>query len=203
MVALSIVLPLFLSGSVVAASSTLSLSFVASYRSLSIRQSPPATVSSQRRVVNDTFRLRATLEAPSSSSSETAGLAEQVLETVASVAEASNEYADMFGLSKADAAVYALFLAIRKTSVPLGLRGAPFVLRNNEIEAALQQPTEWPGYFTMENLEKAVNDDFLDAARGSTDNRKGWKVSFDPEEITRVRCRHRSAQRFLFRNVDY
>jgi hypothetical protein len=36
----------------------------------------------------------------------------------------------------------------------------------------------WDNFFTMRDLEKAVTDDFLDAARGSTDNRKGWKVGY-------------------------
>ena len=33
------------------------------------------------------------------------------------------------------------------------------------------------GFFTFEDLKKALEDDFLDADRGSTDNRKGWNVS--------------------------
>ncbi len=33
------------------------------------------------------------------------------------------------------------------------------------------------GFFTFDDLVKALEDDFLDADRGSTDNRKGWKVS--------------------------
>ena len=52
----------------------------------------------------------------------------------------------------------------------------PFVLRHNEIQQALGQETQWPGFFRVTDLEKALDDDFLDAARGSTDNRKGWQV---------------------------
>ena len=33
------------------------------------------------------------------------------------------------------------------------------------------------GFFTFDDLAQAVEDDFLDANRGSTDNRQGWKVS--------------------------
>jgi hypothetical protein len=85
------------------------------------------------------------------------------------------EFADMFALTPAEAAFYSLFAAIRE-AVPLGLKGQPFVLRHAEIEKAMHQESQWPGFFTMKDLEKALSDDFLDAARGSTDNRKGWQV---------------------------
>lgn len=89
----------------------------------------------------------------------------------------SLEYAEMFGLANSDAAFFALFKAIRTVPVPLNLKGAPFVLRSEEVSAALRRETGWRGLFTMKDLEKAVTDDFLDAARGSTDNRKGWKIT--------------------------
>jgi hypothetical protein len=86
------------------------------------------------------------------------------------------EFADMFALTPAEAAFYSLFAAIRE-AVPLGLKGQPFVLRHAEIEKAMHQESQWPGFFTMKDLEKALSDDFLDAARGSTDNRKGWQIT--------------------------
>jgi hypothetical protein len=90
-----------------------------------------------------------------------------------------------------EATVYALFSALRLEHVPLGLKGQPILWRREEIEKAMQmQPdttdtntdadtdSSWSNFFTMGDLEKAVTDDFLDAARGSTDNRKGWKVAY-------------------------
>jgi hypothetical protein len=88
------------------------------------------------------------------------------------------DYADMFGLSNAEAAFYALFRGLRVSPVPLGLHGAPFLIRDAQLQQSLQQETTWKGLFTMDDLEKATVEDFLDAARGSTDNRKGWKVSW-------------------------
>jgi len=104
---------------------------------------------------------------------------EVVLRAMESLKNEANEHAEMFGLTPADAAVYALFAAIKQAPVPLGLKGLPFVLRHNEIQKALGQETQWPGFFSMVDLEKALDDDFLDAARGSTDNRKGWQVRKD------------------------
>lgn len=88
--------------------------------------------------------------------------------------EEAVNYAESFGLSAPEAGLYALFTAIR-SECKLGLYGKPFVLRREDIEAVM--PTEWAGFFTMKDLEKAVLDDFLDAARGSTDANKGWKIS--------------------------
>ena len=102
---------------------------------------------------------------------------ENVLGAMQTLRKEANEYADMFELtpSAPNAAFYALFTAI-KQHVQLGLKGEPFVLRHEQLCKALGQETAWPGFFSMDDLEKAVNDDFLDASRGSTDNRKGWTV---------------------------
>ena len=76
---------------------------------------------------------------------------------------------------------YALFRAIRNQRfVPLKI---PFVLRQDQVQSltwSRDKTEQWAaGFFSMEHLEHALEDDFLDAARGSTDNRKGWKVRFD------------------------
>lgn len=115
---------------------------------------------------------------PSSSASPPppAPLSQKVLDCMSSIRHDANQYAESFGLTCAEAAFYALFRAIRNVPVPLNLYGEPFMLRHNDVETAFGQPTGWIGFFTMSDLEKAVSDDFLDAARGSTDNRKGWKV---------------------------
>jgi hypothetical protein len=112
----------------------------------------------------------------SSTSAAVVAAANTVLQTLETLQSTANEYADSFDLGPAEAAFYALFLSLRQSKVPLGLHGQPFVLRNAQVEQSLRQPTQWPGFFTMKDLEKAVSDDFLDAARGSTDNRKGWRV---------------------------
>jgi hypothetical protein len=65
---------------------------------------------------------------------------------------------------------YALFHAIKSSGIALGLKGSPIVFRKEEL------PVNFEQFFTMKDLAKAVEDDFLDAAKGSTDNRKGWKV---------------------------
>lgn len=79
----------------------------------------------------------------------------------------------MFGLGEAEKGFYALFEGIKK-NVPIGLKGKPFYLKAEQVEKAMGK--SFAGFFTYEDLETAVNDDFLDAGRGTTDNRKGWKV---------------------------
>ena len=84
-------------------------------------------------------------------------------------------YAEMFDLGTPNGALFCLFGALRQAA-PLGLKGQPMSWTNAQVTAALNQATEWPGFFDVQDLEKALSDDFLDAARGSTDNRQGWKV---------------------------
>jgi hypothetical protein len=72
-----------------------------------------------------------------------------------SLRDEANEYADMFGLTTADAAFYALFKSIIKEA-PLGPKSEPFVLRHEQVVTALQQESTWPGFFTIKDLEKAV-----------------------------------------------
>jgi hypothetical protein len=98
----------------------------------------------------------------------------ETMSSSASPAASAQQWADMFGLGESERAFYALFDGIRK-EIPIGLRGKPFVLRENQIKDAVG--VSFGGFFNFEDLEKAVNDDFLDAGRGTTDNRKGWKVS--------------------------
>lgn len=105
----------------------------------------------------------------------------------------------------AEGAFYALFSAIRKmedtttTSTTnadadekeqqqlLGLNGTPFYIPSkllHQVESSSsndqhqqQQHQLFTNYFHFEHLSKALEEDFLDAQRGSTDNRKGWKVN--------------------------
>lgn len=105
-----------------------------------------------------------------------------VLEEWTSGKGAAEEYAEMFGLGQEEAGFYGLFEAMRKAGIAYGLKGHPFVLRKDEIADL----SAFDGFFTMKDLAKALDDDFLDAARGSTDNRKGWKVRLNAE--TRCCC---------------
>jgi hypothetical protein len=82
-----------------------------------------------------------------------------------------------------EVAAYSLFDALRYfhlsdtyTQSLFGMKGHPFVLRRQELESILPSVANWSNYFTMDDLQQAVQDDFLDAVRGSTDQRKGWKV---------------------------
>jgi hypothetical protein len=99
-----------------------------------------------------------------------------ILEQMSSGVEGAKEYSEMFGFSETEAGLYGLFDAMRKAGIAYGLKGRPFVLRKEEITQALGGTEVYDGFFTMKDLEKALEDDFLDASRGSTDNRKGWKV---------------------------
>ena len=114
----------------------------------------------------------------------TSPLVEKVLKAVRSTRDEAIQYAEAFGLSAADAGFYALFRAIRDAPVALGLKGEPFLIRHGEMCGAMMggdgegdSTTHWPGFFGMDDLERAVEEDFLDAARGSTDNRKGWQIT--------------------------
>jgi hypothetical protein len=116
--------------------------------------------------------------APNPTTSE---LAKECLNLMASdsTKEACRQWANQLGLDETspEVAFYSLFLAIRQCA-KLGVRdGQPFCLRRKDFLKVLDaQDSPFAGFFTMEDLAKAVVDDFLDAARGSTDNRKGWKV---------------------------
>ena len=103
-----------------------------------------------------------------------------VLQAIEAMQDEAVQYAEMFGLEASEAAFYALFSALTQT-VPIGVPGQPVHLLKDEIGKALggnsdNNNSPFAGYFTMKDLEKALEDDFLDAARGSTDNRQGWKV---------------------------
>jgi hypothetical protein len=91
-----------------------------------------------------------------------------------STSNAGRAWAEMFGFSESEMAFYSLFEGLRK-EIPIGLRGKPFLFKGEEIRRAFG--VSFADFFTFKDLEKAVNDDFLDAGRGTTDNRKGWKVS--------------------------
>lgn len=113
-----------------------------------------------------------------------------LLQVISSESAEADQWTDMFGFGEDEKTFYKLFQGVRE-KVTLGLKGKPFVLRNKDLEAA--NVKSFKGFFTFDDLEKAVNDDFLDAGRGTTDNRKGWKMatvsnprgqSFDEARLT-------------------
>jgi hypothetical protein len=126
-----------------------------------------------------TYSLKATVEKSSEAYLASEAVAQLVLDQLSSLKEPSREYADMFGLDEESTiGFYGLFSAMRKSGMAWGFYGAPFVLKTSDIQQALGvEKSPFAGFFTMKELEQALNDDFLDAARGSTDNRKGWKVT--------------------------
>lgn len=140
----------------------------------------PSTLTAAKRSHFGTSLALAASIAPNQSTT-TSELAKECLDLIASdsTKEACQQWASQLGLevTAPEVAFYGLFLAIRHVA-KLGVRdGKPFCLRRKEIIKALDvQDSPFAGFFTIADLAKAVQDDFLDAARGSTDNRKGWKV---------------------------
>lgn len=107
------------------------------------------------------------------------GLDDTILSRIADSTDASKQWAEMFDLTdESGAAFHALFSGIR-SSAALGLKGKPFYLKSKDILKAIgnSEGGGFDGFFTFDDLVKALEDDFLDADRGSTDNRQGWKVA--------------------------
>jgi hypothetical protein len=126
-------------------------------------------------------------------------ISEQILNRIRTdSSKLGKEYAETFGLDEDEdedneeqytsAGLYALLDSIKTTLQPidgLGLSGHPFLLRKNELESSMMMSEEseskeeallFDGFYTMKDLKHALIDDFLDASRGSTDNRKGWSI---------------------------
>ena len=151
-----------------------------------------STILSERRISGETAtststakakakatRLFATLEETTSSD-----LDNDILSRITDATTESKNWAESFDLtSESGAAFHALFSGIR-SSANLGLRGKPFHLKSNDVLKAMGEleggnvnVNAFDGFFTFDDLAHALEADFLDADRGSTDNRKGWKVS--------------------------
>jgi hypothetical protein len=113
-------------------------------------------------------------------------LAQKILDQIQrESSKLGRQHAEQFGLdeenenSMTSAGLFALLDSIKKT-LALGLKGYPVVLRKTDLQKALLDTDDsllFQDFFTMKNLEQALEDDFLDAARGSTDNRKGWQIT--------------------------
>lgn len=128
-------------------------------------------------------------------------LAQQFLTSYEQSLEEGQQWANEFGFAdgsegelSSEGAFYSIFRAFRKMDHDgngelLGLDGTPFyipssLLKNAESEFSSKQQLSNGGeknaftsYFNFQHLATALEEDFLDAQRGSTDNRKGWQVS--------------------------
>jgi hypothetical protein len=135
--------------------------------------------------------LSATVQQQSGTTDPSSGLDHDILSRIADAAASSREWAQDFDLvSESGALFHALFSGIR-SSAALGIRGKPFYLKSEDVMRVTMKDHEgvheeeeeedmgnkgFVGFFTFDDLAKALQDDFLDASRGSTDVRQGWKV---------------------------
>lgn len=136
-------------------------------------------------------KLHSTMNVTSDSSNDTSRPSTQVVGQFLSLYERSLQegqgWATEFGFSEQEAAFYAIFRAIRKLDSPkglklLGLNGTPFYIPRSLLAKA--EGASWDNgtnkfssYFHFSHLAAALEEDFLDAQVGSTDNRLGWQVS--------------------------
>ena len=124
--------------------------------------------------------------------SPSARLVEKFLSQYETSLDEGRLWADEFGLEEGEGAFYAVFRAIRKMDSKigvgsdggklLGLDGTPFYVPASLLARAESASGEGTNKlsdycFHFSHLETALEEDFLDATVGSTDNRKGWQVS--------------------------
>jgi hypothetical protein len=122
--------------------------------------------------------LFATIEETAASPS----LGGNILSKIKDSKEESKGWAEAFDLSsESGAAFHALFSGIRSST--LGPKGIPYYLKSKDVVEAIgedgfaSENNGFDGFFSFDDLAKALEEDFLDADRGTTDNRKGWRVS--------------------------
>lgn len=121
-----------------------------------------------------------------------ARLVEKFLSQYETSLDEGRQWADEFGFEEGEGAFYAIFRAIRKMDSKigvgsdggklLGLDGTPFYVPASLLARAESASGEGTNKlsdycFHFSHLETALEEDFLDATVGSTDNRKGWQVS--------------------------
>jgi hypothetical protein len=119
-------------------------------------------------------------------------LVDQFLSQYGTSLDEGRQWADEFGFTEGEGAFYAIFRAIRRIDSSrgvesagaqlLGLSGTPFYVPASQLaeaECASGEETNKLSDFCFHfsHLATALEDDFLDATVGSTDNRKGWQVS--------------------------
>jgi hypothetical protein len=163
--------------------STLITAVTLTTKSSSFSIIPATTTAYNRKTIQI---LHATLENSSSSSATDTSINnnDKILSGIQEASTESQKWAEEFDLvSESCASFYALFSGI-KSSAAFGLKGSPFYLKGEELSKIIMNHNEggvgnpFQNYFTFDDLAKALEDDFLDANRGSTDNRQGWKVCY-------------------------
>eukprot|EP00978_Attheya_sp_CCMP212_P026355 scaffold86495_cov59-Attheya_sp.AAC.7 len=98
-----------------------------------------------------------------------------ILKAIREVGSTALEWAGEDEESQKLANFYALFRGIRENGL-----STPFYITRDQVSSALHSNNimqSFAGFYTMDNLAQSLQEDFLDASRGSTDNRKGWKSS--------------------------
>jgi len=121
-------------------------------------------------------------------------LANQFLAKYQESLQEGHKWAKEFGFSDDDdgsqssspeGSFFAIFRAIQKMDSAvesgeklLGLNGTPFYVPAKLLAGEEgHEKNAFSNYFHFGNLALALEEDFLDAQRGSTDNRKGWQVA--------------------------
>ena len=155
------------------------------------------TTPSSSRIVKSKVELQSAIEGDISTQAEpvstSMSLVEQFINHYAQCLEEGNKWANEFGFAEEgedapEGAFYAIFRAIRHVDAEtsgsddseklLGLSGTPFYVPGYILAKAEQKfQNAFCNFFHFANLAKALEEDFLDAQRGSTDNRKGWQVA--------------------------
>lgn len=113
-------------------------------------------------------------------------IVDDFIQNYKSAMKEGHEWSKEFGFASddneevAEGAFYALFRAIRELdSGTFGLSGTPFYVPSEILaKAESRDKGALTGYFHFTpELSTALEEDFLDAQVGSTDNRKGWTVN--------------------------
>ena len=121
-----------------------------------------------------------------SPSSGASSIVDDFIENYKGAINEGHEWSKEFGFAGdgdeevAEGAFYALFKAIRELDAgTFGLSGTPFYVPSDAFaKAESRDKGALTGYFHFTpELSAALEEDFLDAQVGSTDNRKGWTVN--------------------------
>lgn len=151
-------------------------------------------------IVKNNVKLYSTVEGDISTQSEPSSpsmaLVEHFITEYQQSLEEGNKWATEFGFAEEgeeapESAFYAIFRAIRQVDAKtnnangssdgeklLGLSGTPFYVPGFELaKAESKHQNSFCDFFHFPHLAKALEEDFLDAQRGSTNNRKGWQVA--------------------------
>ena len=142
-----------------------------------ISPAPKSSIPAHQNVPHQRYAEAAT----TASSSATENLLDStILERIESATPSATQWGESFDLSPSEVAFYALFAGI-KSCAALGLKGRPFYLKQADVVSAMKADDDssspFAGFFTFDDLTTAVEEDFLDANRGSTNNAQGWKVT--------------------------